>query len=175
MNKITIYTKELNESGFELLKSVFTEPPLEIDSLDDLYGYLHKLSDTEITIINNESLNDESSYIVRVINDVYNDYHNFELNYEIEDNRTNKIILDTVKLDEGKHEYLKELFDLPDYYGNNLDALYDCMSELDDTEIIVINMDNMSDFCINVLSVLDDVADEYHNLKITYEDEENSY
>ena len=49
------------------------------------------------------------------------------------------------------------------------------MSELDDTEIRVINMYNMSDFCKNVLSVLDDVADEYHNLKITYEDKENSY
>ena len=26
------------------------------------------------------------------------------------------------------HQYLKEAFDLPDYYGNNMDALWDCMS-----------------------------------------------
>ena len=29
------------------------------------------------------------------------------------------------------HDYLKELFSLPDYYGRNLDALYDCLTDLD--------------------------------------------
>ncbi len=28
----------------------------------------------------------------------------------------------------GLHEYLKEIFSLPDYYGNNMDALWDCLS-----------------------------------------------
>ena len=26
------------------------------------------------------------------------------------------------------HQYLKESFDLPEYYGNNMDALWDCLS-----------------------------------------------
>lgn len=26
------------------------------------------------------------------------------------------------------HQYLKEFFSLPDYYGNNMDALWDCLS-----------------------------------------------
>ena len=26
------------------------------------------------------------------------------------------------------HQYLKEVFDLPAYYGNNMDALWDCLS-----------------------------------------------
>ena len=26
------------------------------------------------------------------------------------------------------HQYLKKVFFLPDYYGNNMDALWDCMS-----------------------------------------------
>lgn len=30
---------------------------------------------------------------------------------------------------ETTHAYLKEVLDLPDYYGNNLDALYDCLTE----------------------------------------------
>lgn len=28
------------------------------------------------------------------------------------------------------HEYLAEKFDFPDYYGCNLDALYDCLTEI---------------------------------------------
>lgn len=28
----------------------------------------------------------------------------------------------------GLHQYLKEVFLLPDYYGNNMDALWDCLS-----------------------------------------------
>lgn len=34
-------------------------------------------------------------------------------------------ISDTTEL----HKYLKRKLQLPDYYGNNLDALYDCLSE----------------------------------------------
>ena len=26
------------------------------------------------------------------------------------------------------HQYLREVFSLPDYYGNNMDALWDCLS-----------------------------------------------
>lgn len=26
------------------------------------------------------------------------------------------------------HEYFKEVFDLPDYYGHNMDALWDCLT-----------------------------------------------
>ena len=28
----------------------------------------------------------------------------------------------------GLHQYLKDVFQLPDYYGNNMDALWDCLS-----------------------------------------------
>ena len=28
------------------------------------------------------------------------------------------------------HDYLKEALNFPDYYGKNLDALYDCLTEI---------------------------------------------
>ncbi len=35
------------------------------------------------------------------------------------------------------HSYLKELLELPEYYGNNLDALYDCLTDLENTQITI--------------------------------------
>ncbi|MDO5860137.1 barstar family protein [Methanobrevibacter sp.] len=43
------------------------------------------------------------------------------------------------------HDYLKEALDFPDYYGKNLDALYDCLCEIGiETEIILKNSDMVS-------------------------------
>ncbi len=43
------------------------------------------------------------------------------------------------------HDYLKEALDFPDYYGKNLDALYDCLCEIGvETEIVLINSDEVS-------------------------------
>lgn len=54
-----------------------------------------------------------------------------------------KIILDAgcMEEEEETHAYLKEKLALPEYYGNNLDALYDCLTELTDTEIVFMNTD----------------------------------
>ena len=35
------------------------------------------------------------------------------------------------------HDYLKEQLQFPEYYGKNLDALYDCLTDLDDIEITI--------------------------------------
>lgn len=43
------------------------------------------------------------------------------------------------------HDYLKEALNFPDYYGKNLDALYDCLCEIGiETDIILINCDVVS-------------------------------
>ena len=41
----------------------------------------------------------------------------------------------TLKIDknfckENIHRHLKKLLDFPDYYGENLDALYDCLTDI---------------------------------------------
>ena len=50
-----------------------------------------------------------------------------------------QIILDGNTLaDAAKvHDYLKESLDFPEYYGKNLDALYDCLTDLADVEITI--------------------------------------
>ena len=35
------------------------------------------------------------------------------------------------------HNYLKELLEFPEYYGKNLDALHDCLTDLEDVEIAI--------------------------------------
>ena len=35
------------------------------------------------------------------------------------------------------HDYIKEMLDFPEYYGKNLDALYDCLGDLEDLEITI--------------------------------------
>lgn len=57
-----------------------------------------------------------------------------------------KIIeLDGNIIKEKSHDYLKEVFDFPDYYGKNLDALYDCLTDIGvEMEIHLVNSDEVS-------------------------------
>lgn len=55
------------------------------------------------------------------------------------------IILDGKKIKEESHDYLIRKLDLPDYYGRNLDALYDCLTDIGvETQIELINSDEVS-------------------------------
>lgn len=49
------------------------------------------------------------------------------------------VIINCEKLYQRKqaHEYLAQMLDFPDYYGKNLDALYDCLTELGDCTIVL--------------------------------------
>lgn len=59
------------------------------------------------------------------------------------------------------HDYLMSVLNLPEYYGKNLDALYDCLCEMD-VEIELIN----SDFVENdILDTFKDAASENDFLK----------
>ena len=53
---------------------------------------------------------------------------------------------------EQSHKYLKEKLELPEHYGENLDALYDCLTEMGKTEIYVLHGDAVKGygrfFCI---------------------------
>ena len=41
------------------------------------------------------------------------------------------------------HEHIAEALDFPDWYGHNLDALMDCLTDLDDTTITLTGCDRV--------------------------------
>ena len=51
-----------------------------------------------------------------------------------------KVWLDARRMEERgeAHAYLRERLDLPDYYGRNLDALYDCLTEMSGVELALL-------------------------------------
>ena len=61
------------------------------------------------------------------------------LNYYMEKSKMQQIVLDGKYLleKETAHTYLQEMLHLPEYCGRNLDALYDFLTELGDTEICI--------------------------------------
>jgi len=60
------------------------------------------------------------------------------------------------------HEYLKKALNLPDHYGKNLDALYDCLTEMK-CEIEIINS---SDVDLDIIDPFKDAASENEFLSI---------
>ena len=48
-----------------------------------------------------------------------------------------RVVLDALRLQskEEAHKYLCEVLNFPEYYGGNLDALHECLTELDGAEI----------------------------------------
>ncbi|MGM9605702.1 MAG: barstar family protein [Faecousia sp.] len=68
------------------------------------------------------------------------------------------------------HNCLMEALALPGYYGKNLDALYDCLTELDETEIRFVNLDTAGDsYFAKVLSVFQEAQADNPRLHLYYD------
>ena len=82
-----------------------------------------------------------------------------------------KVVLDCEKLIQRKqaHLYLAEMLGFPDYYGKNLDALYDCLTELGEC-VIVLNGEDIlrgaEGYGVKVLKVLREAANVNPGLKL---------
>lgn len=62
------------------------------------------------------------------------------------------------------HEHISRTLGFPAHYGKNLDALYDCVCDLDDALIVIRNTDamfeNLGQKANDIIGVLDDAANE---------------
>ena len=82
------------------------------------------------------------------------------------------IILDASQMADraAAHAYLKQMLSFPEYYGNNLDALYDCLTELGQTEIRFVNLSAGDEsYFARVLPVFQEAQGQNRNLKIEYD------
>lgn len=73
-----------------------------------------------------------------------------------------KVILDARQLDERSqaHAYLKKMLELPEYYGNNLDALYDCLTEMRELEVSFTRVEGTGGYFPRVYRVFERAAKE---------------
>ncbi|MDO4198749.1 MAG: barstar family protein [Erysipelotrichaceae bacterium] len=66
-----------------------------------------------------------------------------------------KIIeIDIKRLNEDKYDYLNELFSFPEYFGNNLDALYDVLSEKESFGVIYSDITKADDYSKRIIKVI---------------------
>jgi len=72
----------------------------------------------------------------------------------------NNITLKLNKFSEKKeiHNYLKKKMKFPDYYGENLDALFDCLTDISSDTAIDIKYDAENDIQKSVLEVFSDAV-----------------
>lgn len=71
------------------------------------------------------------------------------------------------------HNLLEQELHLPEWYGRNLDALWDCLTDLQqETELEVHGRDtfmqNMGDYALRLLRLLRQAAEENENLRIAF-------
>lgn len=83
-----------------------------------------------------------------------------------------KVILDGkhMKTKKTVHLYMKNVLNSEEYYGNNLDALYDVLSTYSEPiEIVLINkhilIENLGDYGKSLIKLLEDVEEENTNIK----------
>lgn len=60
---------------------------------------------------------------------------------------------------EAAHDHLQERLPLPDYYGRNLDALYDCLAEISQPMTIILeHADHLDAYGIRIANTFRDAA-----------------
>ena len=72
------------------------------------------------------------------------------------------------------HEYLAKVLELPEYYGKNLDALYDCLTEKGPCTVVLAGAEVLRQwggYGARVLAAIEQAAEANPNLGLEYNDE----
>ena len=85
-----------------------------------------------------------------------------------------KIIINCENLTGRKqaHEYLAQIFNFPEYYGKNLDALADCLSEISDCTVVFEGKEALIEsggYGVRIIKVIEAAAASNPGLEIALE------
>ena len=69
---------------------------------------------------------------------------------------------------EALHDYLTDALCLPDYYGRNLDALYDCLTEFPECEIIITDTGTLDEYIALIMDVFSEAAEDNPNIHLFF-------
>ncbi len=74
-----------------------------------------------------------------------------------------------MRYNKSTHDYLKRKLQFPDYYGNNLDSLWDLLTTIGNPiEIVLLNSEsiyeNLGDYGVEIVRVFVEAMDENPNL-----------
>jgi ribonuclease inhibitor len=73
---------------------------------------------------------------------------------------------------ESLHAYLKQTLALPDYYGGNLDALFDCLTEMAQPTLFrfahLNQLQTLGDYGLALVETFRDAAEENPILELVY-------
>ena len=77
---------------------------------------------------------------------------------------------------QATHAYLKQELRFPDYYGNNLDALYDLMTDREEETVLVLGHWRqlgalLGDYGISLLETLREASEAHPKVEIILKDE----
>lgn len=82
-----------------------------------------------------------------------------------------KEILDRI----SAHEYIADILEFPEYYGKNLDALFDCLTDMGECTIRIINIDSLvgiNEYAGKLLAVFEEATKANSNITLMIENED---
>lgn len=79
------------------------------------------------------------------------------------------VILNGLYMEEPEHahQYIKEKLNLPDRYQNNLNTLYDCLNEMQNTHIEVFHSTSKNEYFQEIIQVFKEAGQENDDIIIT--------